>query len=131
MDISTGLLHMLGTMYRWCVAAFSSGLWNISTPVDQVPRSTDARQDRRIVRAAVAVQTASREEIRVHVAPADVTKDHWESFTCSITQIICASGQAIAYTSSRPRWSSGYHTRLWFRGSRVRSRLRSMDFFRA
>lgn len=32
-----GLLHMLGTMYRWCVAAFSSGLWNIPTPVDQAP----------------------------------------------------------------------------------------------
>ena len=30
------LLHMLGIMYRWCVAAFSSGLWNITTPVDQV-----------------------------------------------------------------------------------------------
>ena len=32
---------------------------------------------------------------------------------------------------SRPRWSSGYHTCLWIRGSRVRSRLGSMDFFRA
>ena len=31
-----GMQHMLGTMYRWCVAAFSSGLWNIPTPVDQV-----------------------------------------------------------------------------------------------
>ena len=31
-----GLLHMLGTMYQWCVAALSSGLWNILTPVDQV-----------------------------------------------------------------------------------------------
>ena len=30
------LLHMLGTKYRWRVAAFSSGLWNIPTPVDQV-----------------------------------------------------------------------------------------------
>ena len=27
---------MLGTMYQWCVAAFSSGLWNIPTPVHQV-----------------------------------------------------------------------------------------------
>ena len=27
---------MLGTMYRWCVAAFSSDLCNIHTPVDQV-----------------------------------------------------------------------------------------------
>ena len=31
-----GLLHILGTMYRWCVAAFSSGLWNTPIPVDQV-----------------------------------------------------------------------------------------------
>ena len=30
------LLNMLVTMYPWCVAAFSSGLWNILTPVDQV-----------------------------------------------------------------------------------------------
>ena len=29
---------------------------------------------------------------------------------------------------SRPRWSSGYHTRLWIRGSRVRSRPGSMGF---
>ena len=31
-----GLLHMLGTMYLWYTATFSSGLWNIPTPVDQV-----------------------------------------------------------------------------------------------
>ena len=31
----------------------------------------------------------------------------------------------------RARWSSGYHTRLWIRGSRVRSRPRSMDFFQS
>ena len=29
---------------------------------------------------------------------------------------------------SRPRWSSGYHTRFWIRGSRVRSRPGSMYF---
>ena len=29
---------------------------------------------------------------------------------------------------SLPRWSSGYHTRLWIRGSRVRFRTGSMDF---
>ena len=27
---------MLSRMYRWCIAAFSSGLWNIPTPVAQV-----------------------------------------------------------------------------------------------
>ena len=30
-----GLLQMLGTMYWWCVAAFSSGLGNIPTPIDR------------------------------------------------------------------------------------------------
>ena len=34
------------------------------------PRSTDARQDRRIVQAAVAPRTASREEMQAHFAPA-------------------------------------------------------------
>ena len=34
------------------------------------PRSTDARQDRRTVQAAMVSRTASREEIRTHVAPA-------------------------------------------------------------
>ena len=32
---------------------------------------------------------------------------------------------------SRPRRSSGYHTLLWIRGSRVRSRPGSMDFFQS
>ena len=71
MDID-GLLHMLSTMYWWSVAAFSSGLWNIPMPLKQV---LDGRivhmhiQDRRIVQTTVAAQTATREEIRAHVAP--------------------------------------------------------------
>ena len=41
-------------------------------------------------------------------------------------------GQRIDLSNtSRPRWSSGYHTRHWIRGSRVQTRPRSMDFFRA
>ena len=36
----------------------------------------------------------------------------------------------VINTKSRPRWSSGYHTLLWIRGS-LRSRPGSMDFFRA
>ena len=31
----------------------------------------------------------------------------------------------------RPRWLSGYHTRHWVRGSRVRSRPRSINFFQS
>ena len=34
----------------------------------------------------------------------------------------------IIMSDSRPRWSSGYHTRLWIQGSRIRSRPGSMDF---
>ena len=64
-----GLLHMLGTMYLWCVAALSSSLWNIPTPVDQ-------DLDGRVVQAHVKI-AALREQrwppkqhpIRVRVAP--------------------------------------------------------------
>ena len=38
---------------------------------------------------------------------------------------------ALPISVSRPRWPSGYHTRLWIRGSRVRSRPGSMDFFQS
>ena len=31
-----GLLHMLDTVYWWCVAASSTDLWNIYIPIDQV-----------------------------------------------------------------------------------------------
>ena len=31
----------------------------------------------------------------------------------------------------RPRWCRGYHTRVWIRDSRVRSRPGSMDFFKS
>ena len=42
------LLHMLGTVYRWCVAVFISSLWNIPTPVNQV-------LDARIVQTCVKI----------------------------------------------------------------------------
>ena len=64
---------MLGTMYQWCVAAFSSGLWNIPTPVNQILDGRVVQTYVKIdafVRAAVVVLTASKEEIRVHIAPA-------------------------------------------------------------
>ena len=41
---------------------------HIRRPRSGRPHSTDARQDQRIVRAAVSVRTASGEEIRAHVA---------------------------------------------------------------
>ena len=36
---------------------------------------------------------------------------------------------SVHKTNCRPRWSSGYHTRLWIRGSRIRSLPGLMDFF--
>ena len=62
---------MLGTMYRWCVAAFSNGLGNIPTPIDQV---LDDHVIQTIVWAAVATGTAYREEIQPHIAPAMSTR---------------------------------------------------------
>ena len=53
------------------------------------------------MQAAVAARTASREEIRAHVAPA-ITKDHWELSACSRNQIICVSGQTTTYTTTPP-----------------------------
>ena len=57
-------------MYRLCVATFSSGLWNIVTPLDQI-------LDGRVIQTDVKIgaRTASREEIREHVAPAVSKKD--------------------------------------------------------
>ena len=71
-----GLLHMLGTMYRWCVDAFNTGLWNIPTPVDQVLHG-------RVIQTHVKIDTLFEqwwppeqhpEEIRVRVAPARSTR---------------------------------------------------------
>ena len=79
------------TMYRLCIAASSSGLWNILTPVDQV---LDARivqmHVKIIVQAVVAARTAFTWCI---------TKDHWEPSACSRTQITCASGETTTYTT--------------------------------
>ena len=62
---------MLGTIYWWCVAAFSSGLWNIPTPVDQVLDDSVYRFTSISTPCAssVATRKASREEIRARVAP--------------------------------------------------------------
>ena len=61
---------MLGTMYIGgchCFQQWSVEHFHTSRSGSAWSRNTDARQDRRIVRAAVA---ASKEEIRAHVAPA-------------------------------------------------------------
>ena len=46
---------MLGTMYWWCVAAFSSGLWNILIPVDQV-------LDGRVVQTHVKIEVLCKQK---------------------------------------------------------------------
>ena len=70
---------MLDTIYQWHVAAFSSGMSQILAvacgifphrrPGSGRLCSIDARQARRILRAAVSDRTASREEIPAHDAP--------------------------------------------------------------
>ena len=50
-----------------CFQQLSVEHYHIRIPGFGESRSTDARPDRRIVRAAVAARTASREEIREHV----------------------------------------------------------------
>ena len=58
---------------------------------------------------------------------------------CSLGSCSCSEGPALWQNTlmmmmmmmmmiSRPRWSSGYHTRHWIRGSRVQTRPGSMDF---
>ena len=83
-----GLLHTLGTMYRWCVAAFSSGLWNIFTSVDQV---LDGRLYRRTSRSTHCARSRGRPSSIKGRNPGTcctccVTKDHWEPSACSRTQ---------------------------------------------
>ena len=99
--------HNVG--YRWCVAAFSSTLWKIPTPIET--RSTDASQGGLIVGAAVVVQTASREEIRALVAPAVSPRIIGNSLIAADSQITCASGQAITHhetpsTATLVSWKS-------------------------
>ena len=63
------------------------------------PCSTDACQDRGIVRAVVAASTASREEIQTHLLH---HHGPLEPPACSKTLITCASGQDTTYTITSP-----------------------------
>ena len=93
---------MLRTMYRWCVAAFSSGLWNIPTPVDQVLDGHIVQTHVRVehCRAAVAVRTASREEIREYVVP-DVSP--WTIGNCMLA-VGLRSRVPLARLPFKPRY---------------------------
>ena len=93
---------MLGKMYRWCVIAFSSGLWKIPTLVDQLLDSC-------IVHVLVKInilceqrwlcEQHSGKKFR-HFFTCCVSKDHWDLSACSRTQIICISGKATTYTTT-------------------------------
>ena len=61
--------HNVSVMFR-CFQQLYVEHSHTRRPGSGRPRSTDARQDRRIVRAAVAARIAFREEIRAQVAPA-------------------------------------------------------------
>ena len=71
----TGLIcRRIAAHIRHNVSAFSSGLWNIPTLLDQVlddrVLQTHVKIEELSEQREVAVQTTSREEIRAHVAPA-------------------------------------------------------------
>ena len=89
-----GLLHILGTMYRWCVTTFSSSLWNISIPLEHV---LDGRAIQSYVKIDALCELGGR-PISIHrknpyiYCTCCVTKEHWEPSACSRTQITCASG---------------------------------------
>ena len=111
------LLHMLGTIYRWCVAAFGSDLWNIPTPTDQV---LDGRVIPSQVKIDVSCENSSRPNSIQGRNPetcctCSVTKDHWEPSACSKTQITCAYGQATNYTSIPPSTATWCHERVDWR----------------
>ena len=99
-----GLLHMLGTMYRWCVVAFSSVLWNTPSFVDQVPGG-------RIVQTHVKIDVLCEQrwpleqhsgKISGHMLHLLCHQGPSEPSACSRTQITCASGQATTYTTTPP-----------------------------
>ena len=80
------------------------------------PQSIDARQDRHIVRAAVAAGTASREEIRAHVAPAESPR--------SIGNRLLAAGLTYRVHVSRlPPAPRHRQARLLWLGERVEWRV--------
>ena len=90
-------------MYWWCVAAFSSSLWNIPTPIHQV-------LDGRIVQTHIKID-AFCEQWWWHEQHPGKKSGHMLHLlchkeplgtVCSRTQITCASGHATTYTTTPP-----------------------------
>ena len=82
--------HIFGTIYRWCVAAFSGDLWNTLTPVDQV-------LDGRVVGYRPTSRSTHCSSKAGHIQEINpgtcctccVTKDQREPSACNSTQITC------------------------------------------
>ena len=60
--------HNVSVVCR-CSLQWSVEHFHTRRPDSERPRSTDARQDRLIVRAPMAARIASREELKAHVTP--------------------------------------------------------------
>ena len=60
-----------------------------------------------------------------------VWKYYFMLFRVVINASRCLTDVTRTIPSCRPRWSRGYHTRHWIRGSRVQTRPGSMDFFQS
>ena len=82
------MLHMLGTVYQWYVTAFSSGLWNIPTPINKV-------LDSRVVQMHVKIDTLFKQWWlpKQHPAAGRMLAAGLRS---------CASDQASTYTTTHP-----------------------------
>ena len=95
---------MLGTIYRWRVAAFSSSLW--TTSVAQIP-------DGRLVQMHVKIDALCEQQWRPNsiqgrnpgtCCTCCVSKDHWELSACSRILITCVSGQATTYANDTSKY---------------------------
>ena len=94
-----GLLHMLGTMYRWYVADFSSGLWNIPTPIDQV-------LDGRVVQTNVKIDALCEHRWPPEQHPGKKS-EHMSHLLChqgplGTVYLLQDSDQTITYTTTPP-----------------------------
>ena len=111
-----GFLHMLGTMYRWCVAAFTNGLCNIPTFVDRV-------LDSRVVQTHVKIEALCEQRWPPEQHPGKKS-GHILHLLCHQAPLgtIC-----LQQDSDHVCLSPGYHlhqqTRLLWRRERVDRRV--------
>ena len=124
------------TMYQWCVAAVSSGLWNIPTPVDQVLDDCIAQMHVKINTLCKQKWLYSGKKSR-HMLYLLCHQGPLELSAYSRTQITCASGQATTYTTTPPSilfwccervdWGVKWHSVVFSDESRFCLYMRVMD----